>query len=168
MKIFDIVDGKVVINENVLLIPQLKALVDKYEDPIAALSYCHFLTHPESPYHNLEDEKKKDILSTDMGGDFGLDDEEIELAILKLEELYETPIKGYYEGQKNAMYVMGKVLKNLTEASITMGGKDSNMEGIFRMQKEAGKVMESFLKLEKLWKEETQVKLRGNAERGEY
>ena len=40
----------------------------------------------------------------------------------------------------------------ITEEGIT-DGRDGNMGDIFRMQKEAGKVMESFLKLEKLWKE---------------
>lgn len=166
-KILDIVDGKVVINVNCLMIPELKAVHDKYDDNIAALGYCHFMTHPESPYHNLPDGKKQEMISDDMGGDFGLEDEEIENAITKLKELYYTAIEDYYEGQKNSMFVIGKVLKNLTEESVTYG-RDGNLGEIFRMQKEAGKVMESFLKLEKLWKEQSQQKLRGNAEQGEY
>ena len=167
MKIFDIENGKVKINENCLLIPELNVLIEKYENPIAALSYCHYMTHPDSPYHNLPDNKKQQMISDDMGGDFGLDDDEIENVLVKLQSLYATPTQDYYEGQKNAMYVMSKKLKNLTEESLTEG-RDGNIGDIFRMQKEAGKVMESFLKLEKLWQEQSQQKLRGNAEQGEY
>lgn len=167
MRIFDIEEGKVIINENCYLIPELKALIDEYSDPIPALSYVHFLTHPDSPYHNLPDGEKEQIVSEDVGGDFGLEDEVLEIAIAKLQKLYHTPIQDYYEGQKNSMHIVGKFLKNLSESSITTG-KDGNLSEIVRMQKEAGKTMESFLKLEKLWREQVEQKLRGNAEQGEY
>lgn len=167
MKIFDIDEGKIKVNENCLLIPELKAIVDTYENPIPALSYVYYMTSPDSPYHNLSQEDKINVISEDVGGDFGFDDTVIENALEKLHKLYETPIQEYYEGQKNAMHMMGRFLKNLTENSIEHG-KDGNLSEIFRMQKEAGKVMESFLKLDKLWKEQVQDKLRGNAELGEY
>jgi hypothetical protein len=108
------------------------------------------------------------MVSEAVGGDFNLDDEVLETAIDYCKALYRTPIQEYYEGQKNSMYVIGRFLKNLTEASITSGGRDSNLEVISRMQKEAGKTMESFIKLDKLWQEQAQQKLRGNAELGEY
>lgn len=167
MKIFEVEEGKIKINENCLLIPELKAIVDEYEDPIPALAYVYFLTDPESPYHNLSEEEKKTSISDDVGGDFGFEDEAIENAITKLKKLYETPVQEYYEGQKNAMHMMGRFLKNLSETSIEYG-KDGNLSEIFRMQQNAGKVMESFLKLDKLWKEQVQQKLRGNSELGEY
>jgi len=107
------------------------------------------------------------MISQDSGGDFDLDDEDIDFAIEKLKTLYNTPIQEYYEGQKNSMHMVGRFLKNLSESSITTG-RDGSLSEIVRMQKEAGKTMESFLKLEKLWKEQSQQKLRGNAEQGEY
>lgn len=167
MKIFTVEDGILKINENCLLIPELKAVVDEYEDPIPALAYLYFMNDPESPYRNLTDEEKQEMVSNDVGGDFGLDDEVIDNAMEKLRKLYITPIQEYYEGQKNSMHVVGRYLKSLTENSVSYG-RDGNLSELQRMQKEAGRVMESFLKLEKLWKEEAQSKLRGNVELGEY
>lgn len=168
MKIFEVEEGKLKINENCLLIPELKAVHDLYEDdPIPALTYIYFTTSPESPYHNLSQDEKQQILLGDIDGEFDPEEELIELAIEKCRKLYETPIQEYYEGQKNAMHVVGKFLKKLTESSIT-SGRDGNLDQIRNMQKEAGKTMESFMKLEKLWKEQVQQKLRGMAELGEY
>jgi len=168
MKIFDIEDGAVKINENCLLVPILKAVVDEYENAIPALSYIHYMTHPDSMYHNLQEDEKKEAILLAVGGDFSTDDEVIDNAIEYCRELYHTPIQDYYEGQKNSMFVIGNYLKNLTLGSIKDSGRDGNLSEIRNMQKEAGKTMESFLKLEKLWKEQVAQKLRGNAELGQY
>lgn len=167
MRIFTIEDDKLKINENCFLIPELKAVIEEFEDPIPAFTYIDGMTWPESPYANLEDSERQEMVSADAGGDFELDDPIIESAVEKCKKLYETPIQSYYEGQKNSMWVMGKMLKNLTEASLTFG-KDGNGDTIFRMQKEAGKVMDQFLKLEKLWKEQLGQKMRGSSEMGLY
>jgi hypothetical protein len=167
MEIFTVVDGKIVLNPNCLLIPELKAINEAYEDPLPAYAYVNYMTHPDSPYHNLPIDKKQQVVSDDVGGDFGLEDPEIESAIAKLDELYFTPVQDYYEGQKNAMHVVGRYLKNLKESAL-LAGREGNLGQIISMQKEAGKTMDSFLKLEKLWKEQVQQKLRGNAELGEY
>lgn len=167
MTIFYVEDGKVRLDETCYLIPELKAIIDFYEDPIPALSYVHFLTAPESPYHNLSDEDKKQMISDDVGGDFGFEDEVIEKALIKLRKLYDTPLQQLYDGGKNSLQVIGKYLANLTEESI-QHGRDGNLSQIFSMQKEMGKVAEQFIKIERLWKEQVQQKLRGNAELGEY
>jgi hypothetical protein len=169
MDIFFIEDGKLKLNINILAIPELKAVYDKYiNDYEPPLLYIHFMTHPRSAYHNVQEGDKEQLIAEDVGGDFDLDDDLIDKALNKCRFLYYTAVTEYYEGQKNSMYVIGKVLKSLTESSITMGARDGNLAEIVRMQKEAGKTMESFLKLEKLWEEQTQQKLRGNAEVGEY
>lgn len=167
MDIFEVEGGKIRISPNVLLIPALKAVHDAYEDPVPALSYVHFLTHPFSPYGNVPDSEKQEMISDAVGGDFGLEDEVIEDAIAYCKKLYMTPIQEYYEGQKNSMIVIGRVLKNLTEDSV-VAGRDGNLDQIIRMQKEAGSTIKSFIALEKLWTEQAQQKLRGNAELGEY
>ena len=59
-EIFDIVSGKIVVNENVLLIPELKAVHDKYKDPIPALSFLHYKYSPKGPYCNTPEADKDD------------------------------------------------------------------------------------------------------------
>lgn len=167
MNIFEVEDGKIKINPNVLLIPQLKAVHDAYEDPTPALAYVHYMTHPFSPYGSLLEREKQQMISDAVGGSFGFEDAEIEVAIAYCRELYRTPVQEYYEGQMNSMIVIGRVLKNLTEEGVT-SGRDGNLDSIVRMQKEAGRTMESFMKLEKLWEEQASQKLRGNAELGMY
>ncbi len=167
MEIFEIEDAKLKITPNCHLIPELKAVISAYEDPIPALAYCHFMTSPSSPYSNLPDAEKQAYISADVGGDFGFEDAEIENAIIKLKLLYDTPIQQLYEGSKNSIQTIGTYLKNLTVSTLTTG-RDGNLDSIFRMQKEIGKMAENHMRVEKLWTEQTQQKLRGNAELGEY
>ena len=167
MNIFEIEEGKLKINDNCLLIPELKAIIDVYDDCIPALAYCHYMTSPNSPYNNLPDGEKQGFISIDVGGDFGFDDEVILNSLTKLRKLYETPIQQLYDGSKNSLQVIGTYLNQLTTSALTTG-KDGNLDTIFRMQKEIGRMAENFMKVEKLWTEQIQQKLRGNAELGEY
>lgn len=165
MRIFDIEEGRIKINENCLLIPELKAIIDEYEDSIPALSFVYFMTDPSSPYNNLPDEEKKESISFDVKGDFGLDDEVIEAAIVKCAKLYETPTMRYYNAIKQTLDMVSDQLSNTT--TITYG-KDGNAEIIDRMQTNAGKKIEAFKKLEKIKDEEVRTLLRGRAELGMY
>jgi hypothetical protein len=167
MRIFTVEDDKLKLSPDCFTIPELKAVVDEYEDPIPAFIFIDAMTWPEGPYSNLSDAEREEYASQDAGGDFSLDDEVIETAIEKCKVLYGTPMDEYYQGQKNSMIVVGKFLRGLTEASITTG-RDGNLSEIMRMQKEAGKTFESFMKVEKLWKEQVQQKLRGGSQLGEY
>lgn len=167
IRIFDYIDGKLILNDIVERIPWLRAVKENYpDDPIPAFSYIDFMTAPDSAYTNLAEKRIERILE-DVGGDFDTEDPVIEEAISKLMDHYETPLTQLYDGSKNTAQVMGKYLKGLTENSIEYG-KDGNLDSIFRMLKEIGKVAESYLKVEKLWTEQVQQKLRGNAELGEY
>ena len=86
--IFDIENGKVVINHNCLAIPEFKAINDYYEDPIPAFNFLHFLHAPKGPYCNVPEEDKEEILmkfegeeemgTEDMGSEDITSDTEVE------------------------------------------------------------------------------------------
>lgn len=78
-KVITIKDGKVVPNENVLAIPELRAVYDHYEGETRdlAFQYLHFLYDLESPYRNIVDEEEREqMVRKDFRGDYNprLDD----------------------------------------------------------------------------------------------
>lgn len=165
IRIFDVEDGVVKINENCLLIPELKSIVTAYpEGYIPALSYVYFMSAPESPYGNLPEEEKQQVISDDVKGNFGLEDEIITVALDKLKKLYETPTMRYYEAVKKSMDNLSVFLNTEKVKS----GKDGNIEAIDRIQSNAGKKIKAFKELEKAVDDEIKVAMRGKAQSGMY
>jgi hypothetical protein len=145
-KIFDIVNGHVVINHNCLSIPELKAIHDKYEDPVPAFNFLHFKFDPESPYGNMELEEVEDILLKDFPGEYTLEDPEMLAAIEKLEEMYVTPTYRYYQDNKILLEKLGKFART---AEITTG-RDGNLSALGQQIKSVGKTIQEFKQLEKV------------------
>lgn len=145
IKMFDIVQGNVVINHNCLSIPELKAIHDEYEDPIPAFNYLHFLFDIDSPYINMPDMEKEETLLIDFPGDYTLEDPVMIAAIAKLEELYITPTYRYYLDNKILMEKLGKFART----AIVSTGRDGNIGALQSQVKSVGKTMTEFKQLEK-------------------
>lgn len=160
IKIFDISEGKVTINENVLLIPELKAIVDNYEDPIPPLCFVHYMTDPLGPYANLPTSQKEEIILEDYDGDYTVDDEPIYKAIEKLNKMYETPSMSLLRDAKVGLETLGNHLRvsRITE------GKEGNFAGFIAALKSIGKISQEFRMLEKEVEEE--LRIRGGGEIG--
>lgn len=168
-KILEYADGNIIILAETLMMPELKALIDKYGEEGAKpyLAYCYLVTSLESPYINMEDDEKQetalfDVVST--FGDFDLDDELIDPAIEKLNKLYNTEITLFFQELKNELYRMRMYLKN-TEIS---GGKDGDLSERFRILKEAGAIVNSYNKTKTAAMEELKAKARGKGKIGDY
>lgn len=160
-EIFDIVDGKAVINHNCLSIPELKAIDMAYGNSIPAFNFLHYRFHPKSPYANLPEEEKEDILLKDFPGEYTLEDEEMIAAIEKLELLTVSPTYRYYLDSKMLMEKLGKFAR---ETSITTG-RDGNLNALVAQAKSTGKTIMEFKQLEKIVMqeiEETTGRTRGN------
>ncbi len=164
-RIFDLEEGRVKINENCYLIPELNAIIEKYEDPVPALAYVYFMVAPDSPYANLEKDEKAEIVNHDYPGEFSLEDEEIENAMVKLEKLMFTRTQRIHRA---AGVNLDRMAKDLEEQEITHGYRDGNADTFLRIQKELPKLMENYNKLTKMAVEEQQQKLRGTAQAGMY
>lgn len=159
--LFDIEDGKVVPSKEVYLIPEFKKLLDTYEDGMAALWYIYAMTSPESPYQDVPEDEKQQIVSTDSGGDFGFEDEEIEAALKKAEFLYTTPTRRFFLDAKIGLEKMGKYLRT----SQIESGRDGNDTTYLSMLKSLGTITKSFKELEKEYTEEVSS-IRGGYEMG--
>ena len=147
---FDIVAGKVVINTNCLLIPELKAVVNAYEDPIPALCFLHFYYDLESPYANHPEEERQEFVQNDFPGDYTMEDPEMIAAMKKLEVLYMTPTYRYYLDNKILMEKLGAFGRT---TGIT-AGRDGNLSAFTMQLKGVGKTIMEFKQLEKVVKDE--------------
>lgn len=159
-KIFDIQNGNIIINEECLLIPELKAVVDYYDDPIPALSYLYFMYNPSSSYINYPEHEKEDFIISDYPGDYTTEDDVIIDAARKLESLYMTPTYRFYLDNKILLERLGEYGRN---ASIT-AGKDGNYSAVQSQIKGVGKMITEFKQLEEVVKkelEENNISVRG-------
>lgn len=148
--IFDIENGNVIINHNCVSIPELKAVVAEYTDPIPALNFLHFLYAKKGPYCNVPEEDKEDVLLADFPGDYTTEDEVIIMARKKLEHLHMTPTYRYYLDNKILLEKIGKFGR---DNSIT-AGKDGNLNALLSQVKSVGKTISEFKQLEKIAQDE--------------
>ena len=160
IKIFDVENGQVRINENCLLIPELKKITQTYVDPIPPLCFVHFMTDPLGPYGNLPEDKKEEIVYKDYKGNYTLDDEPIFKAIDKLKILYETENMRLLKKAKLGLDTLGSFLAT---SKIT-DGKEGNLNAYTMALSRIGKISQEFADLEKTVKNEIQA--RGNTNIG--
>lgn len=160
IRIFDLVNKKVVYNPEIMTVPELKTVVKKYKEPIQALCYLYYLLSPESPYMNYPEDDKEKILRKEYPGDYHPQDPEMVLAREKLETLWTSPTMRYFKQVKKALEKLGNYLEN-TEIS---EGRDGNLAQYRQAIKDAGATIQQFKQLEKAVEEETS-RSKGNVKR---
>lgn len=161
LRIFDISENQVVVNEHVLLVPELKAIVDNYEDPIPPLCYVYYMTEPFSPYFNLPAEEKEERILEDYEGDYTSDDELIFKAVEKLSKLCETPTMRLFRQSKVALLRLGNHLESMMIRDEEKGG---NLATLLTALKSIAKINEEYSRFEKQVEEE--YRTRGNSQLG--
>jgi len=149
-EIFDIANGKVVVNENVLLIPELKAVHDEYADPIPALSFLHYKYHPKGPYCNVPEDDKEDILILDFPGEYTLEDPVMITAMEKMASFMISPTYRYYLDSKVLLEKLGAFGRTTPITS----GRDGNASVLNSQIAKVGKTMAEFKQLEKIVNQE--------------
>lgn len=167
-RILEYEDGRVKVTAYAYAIPEIKALIDKYDMEVEPyLAYVHAMSAPDSPYVNIPDNEKKEAVIYDIQetlGEFDFNDILIQNAIDKFDSLYTSTAKRYYDGLKKSIEKMAKYLatQEITE------GREGNLTDIIRIQKEGGITIRNFKEIEKQVDEELRVKMKGNNELGEY
>lgn len=164
-KILELEEGRIKITENAFMMPELKAIIDKYDmkaEPY--LAYVHFMTHPESSYINIEESEKKETIIYDViqtQGDFDIDEPLLEKAINKLDDLYMTRTRKYF---RSVSKLMDKVGMYADTANVS----DENLADVNRTLKDVGATMKSFKEAEKQIDEELKTKMKGKNILGDY
>jgi len=167
-KILDYEEGRIKITAEAYCIPEIKALIDKYDmkaEPY--LAYVHLMTAIDSPYLNIPINEKHETVVYDVIqtlGDFDIDEPLLKKAEEKLDLLYTSTLKRYYDSLKISIDKMSQYLKD----SPIIEGKDGNLSEIIRIHKEGGGTMRSFKDIEKQVDEELKTKMRGKSTLGDY
>jgi len=95
-KILEFEDNRVKVTAAAFAIPEIKAILDKYElNADAYLTYVYSMCAPDSPYVNIPLEEKQDAIVYDIQatlGEFDYDDPILQDAIDNLILKYEPPI----------------------------------------------------------------------------
>lgn len=143
MKLFDIVEKRVIINENILLIPTFKRVVDKYGDKcLDVFCFIHYYCNYKSPFFEYTDENKEEKLMElyNPDGIFTMEDPEIIEAMKLYNEIQWTPTMELVEAAKIMIHKMAAYLKT---ASLT-DGKDGNITQIGNIMKQLGPNVASY------------------------
>lgn len=153
------------------LIPELKAIIEKYpEDHINMLAYAFYKSCPyktANPYADYSEYEKEELIQRDFlkkgVNNIVPDNQDLLLAVEKLNSLYETTTAKYLKyNKKNLQDIMDYI-----DTSEVTGGKDGDLGERIRIATVCGKVMQEFTQLEKIAEiEKDKVKNRGNSHDG--
>lgn len=157
-KIFDIENGKLIINEHILSIPELKAVYEYYDDPKPALMFLRHICDPHGPYNQIEENIREEVIFSDFPGDYTMEDDVMIAARTKLDNLYMSPTYRYYLNCKKMLEKLGSFAG---ETSVS-AGRDGTYTGMQNQAKNMGDVLVQFKKVEKQAEEELQkTRVRG-------
>lgn len=167
-KILEYEDGRIKVTAEAYMVKELHDLITKYDmmaEPY--LAYVHLMTAPDSPYMNLDETEKEETIVYDIVnsiGDLDLGDPLLAKAVEKLESLYTSTTKNYYDSLKISIDKMSRYLRDKP----IIEGKDGNLSEIIRIHKEGGSTIRSFKDIEKQVDEELKLKMRGKNILGDY
>jgi ABC-type Fe3+-hydroxamate transport system substrate-binding protein len=155
-EIFDIQDGRVVVNPNVLLIPELRDVYEAYG--LNAIAYLYYKTSVsiKNPYRTIPEDERDEVLLRDFPGAYEPTDDLIANAVLKLDSFKPTVVR-YYESVKSLV----ERLSTWANTVVIDDTKEGNMNYILKMIEKVGTVADNFQRAEKAVIE-TEQKTRGN------
>ena len=158
--IFEIENGKIVINPEILTIPELRAVKEYYADPLPPLAFLYHYYKQDGAYNNVQEDEKLDLIYRDNPGDYTLEDDVLIGAMKKMEVLTTTPTYRYYLDQKYLLEKLGKFARTTTITA----GKDGNINALLAQIRSTSKTINEFKNLEKMVQEElkTSSKVKGN------
>lgn len=169
MSLFQLKDNLVIINPEVLIIPEFNKLWtrDKSKNKESAfkeLSFVYFVSDFNSPYSNYPEDKREQLIKDDFIKDRKWKpDAEINEAIQKYKSLSETATSRLLESVRGVINRMSKYLDN-TDIG------DETIRNILDTITKTTSVVASYAKLEEAVKKEQGMgsKARGNKEIGDY
>jgi hypothetical protein len=166
IRLFDIVNEKLVATEHCYTLTFLKDIMDHYpENHLKVYAYVFYMSCPDpafNPYFNYPEETKEESILADIGADFPTEDERILHALERCRALYETPTVRAYNGIKTMLDRLGKYM----EDSPITAGRDGNINSLLRAAEKFQDIRESFKGVAKDLADEQKSRLRGGKEKG--
>ena len=165
-RILEYENGRVIVTAAAYTIPELKAILDKFEHPEPYLAYIHGMTAPDSQYINISEQEKPrevifDIKVTLSQFEFDPTDPLLEDAVERIKNFHKSPIIALAEQLAEEIHEFRRYLKNTPL-------DEDNMERRQAILKDVGKYATEYAKVRKMADDELKVATKGGHEIGMY
>lgn len=167
-RILEYEDGRIKITAEAFAIPEIKALIDKYDmEAEPYLSYIYSMSAISSPYLNVSGLERHDAVVFDIQatlGEFDHADPLLQKGVDKLKSLYMTPNIALAEELAEEIHRFRRYLRDnpLTDGD---GGNITDRRAILR---EIDKYSANYAKVRKQADEELGAATKGDHEVGDY
>lgn len=161
VRLFDVQNGTVIPTEHCYTLKALKDIMDNYpEDHLKIYQYLFYMTCPNpdmNPFFNTPEIDKESIILTEIEAEFSTEDEDIRIALLFCQKMYETPTSRAYKGIASMLDRLGRYM----ETSQFTTGRDGNFNSLIAAAKSFNDIRASFKGVYKDLQDEQSSKVRG-------
>ena len=144
IKLFDIVNNKVVPTEHCYTISSLNDIMTKYpDDYLKVYTYLFYMTCPNpdlNPFFNVPEHEKEEIIMSEIDMDISTEDELIIRGMSTCKKLYETPTYRTYVGIKSML----DRLAHYMETTEIHHGRDGNITALVNAAAKFEQIRQSF------------------------
>ena len=161
IRLFDVQNGKVIPTEHCYTLKALKDVMDNYpEDYLKIYQYLFYMTCPNpdlNPFFYTPEVDKESLILEEIQAEFSTEDDDVAIALLFCQRLYETPTSRAYKGIASMLDRLGKYM----ETSQFTTGRDGNFNSLIAAAKSFNDIRTSFKGVYKDLQEEQSSKVRG-------
>jgi len=161
IRLFDVLNGKVIPSEHCYTLNFLKVIMDEHpDDHLQIYAYLFYMTCPNpdmNPFFDMPEQDKEHFILKEIDADFSLDDDKISYALTMCKKMYETPTYRAYQGIK---IFLDNMAKSMASEQLTFG-RDGSSPALLRMAEKYDAVRQSFKGVYKDLQEEQQSTVRG-------
>ena len=161
VRLFDILNGKVIPSEHCYTLASLKKIIEEYPQEYSRVyAYIFYMTCPNpdlNPFFDVPEQDKEELILQEIEADFSTDDEAIADAIKLCQKMYQTPTYRAYQGIKIALDNMATFMATEKPTS----GRDGSATALLRIAERFDMVRQSFKGVYRDLQEEQQSTVRG-------
>jgi hypothetical protein len=161
IRLFDVLNGKVVPSEHCYTLKFLKDIIENYpDDYLNIFSYLFYMTCPNpdlNPFFDVPESEKEEIILSEVDANFSTDDDLIVAAIKRCEKLYQTPTYRAYAGIKTMLDRLAKYM----ETTEIEHGRDGNITALVNAASKFEAIRQSYKGTLRDLEEEQQSQVRG-------
>jgi hypothetical protein len=161
IKLFDVQNKTVIPTEHCYTLKALKDVMDEYpEEHLKIYQYLFYMTCPDpdlNPFFSTPEIEKESLIMSQIEGEFSIEDDTINTALIFCQRMYETPTFRAYKGMASMLDRLAKYMETTTITA----GRDGNINSLVAAAKNFDQIRASFKGVYKDLQDEQSSKVRG-------